>query len=1829
MADAAGPLAPEAKSKSISWGDYMDLVNAIAAADEDGNKDMHFRRLAAALPDAIETKLVEVVKQAWRDGNIPVLRIEIDATNLSVLLPSPIERELLKGGSKCVLDPSSKFLCALLSIQVLEESGTEWRLSNRITAPLPSAVLPSAPIQLTDANADLIKKIPGQETGKIVRIAIEHLKPVLHRLFHLPAETPIDNVPGRKPTDNRALFVDFMGDSGGSAVPVQTQIVHAVGFWSASCSYPLFTTPGFCEEHPAQTLQGESSSGIRKLMVPLELRKTTAGKSTATGTAGFMAGQTDGDEFASTAAAPDTRAVHQRRQQMKSKQVGGKKRKTATGAAAADKKKQMEGATYRNENVEYVKNPKNMLLLRRSDDAAPQNPAGDGFTWEDVDADHAEASGDDDDSDEANEGGGGEPKTDAGAGVSHSSCNEGAQGKSKRSGKNGNGDEKETKPMPKKKSNKRKPKDYYTQFSFALSRLIAQQRWNFFQVMKTRLNATGPRAVVEWWPKQRAQEFEAERRETQALLERHLLWDRKKRGEDIAYALTGGKIVLLEESEATVTGVLGQLLALMPNTPPGSETRWWSIASNSRLGVGFGLLRMCWDDVNLSGIHTGNGDYTPDNFSISQGSKVTAVDWSVLCHHVELASGAASAASASIYRTARVREGLVDLSQEQTFRLPVQTKKFHDAIRSAMNELRPKFYDRDVLRLTGGNHQALEYHRPMRVDTVAAVMKALAGYYWRFSGREGFRELFYWLSREVRSLGAEADEEAQVEKLDACLNQKDLLTRFRTKTMSLLDSGLVQQLQKVKRGSDRLRHSRAALAYAELCDPQSAKVEFQHQILQACQQMNGAWKGDKALNALAYSSFISRTLSVNLEEQLQKVQRHLVREEKERLMFQCEVVRFKAEGPRFKYRAWLRGKTDEALIDDEAEREGGMFSQATYKKHKMNPATVKHWFEVAAEISTELGNARVSNIEELEKKKAELQEEIKRRKPAKEWWQGVMEILPEHAGAIPVRRVREFERDLIFDFEKRAYVPLVDINLKQDYPEQLDVFAPELVSPLGRFVGRVLKSKQEQWRLRQMQDPLELLAFVEEGEIYVLWWVIGNPAGFAAISVGTELGEIDFLALLKNDKDVKVKHSYDAELQQVSKWTNFFFVKLEESWESYRHPGILLTLSLVSTVDRDEFLKQPDRSSLYQETGEKIKPNEKFAPEEQKKPSDKIRVGVTVANWLDLLESGRYCTARLLVSLAEKRRRRQKFERKVRRARKLGQKKKKDAELAAKAKLRATFEGITEEQFEEIESEAITILEAVLEEAIGWSLEQLEETHLLDNLVASHDEAPGQEPTERRDADPWAFVGGGRSDSEPDEPELGQSPFVTAAKRGGLSITEDRPDAVAQSERRLDEFCAARSAEPHAVAQGGSSHSSIDAAVDVAGPGGLKEPSRAADDRDREDQQPAVAPSASVPQTWQECFSSSWEEKVSRMSKNIFSELASDRLLSGEQGETVAGEGCEQSNVERSNREQSPLRAAADKCTFSEKAERELANLFEGSDPLPPDFVTELHRQDAEKNAQTGLAAEDGRGGITTADKNDDAQLALLGSASNVKSAAAEAKQGPGVQSQKRDQSRRSPEKNATQLRKSEYDIYREKLLQQKGETEDSLGGFELLLRGNPKFYKKAKNAAEAQSSKATSVTAGKQFQARPKPGTREGDNCLRIHQDYPDGWRWLVSQQAVCLKQKDFLTGGQEKAEDFLRLWIARARYISQRMVKSESMLARKAEWSQFSREQRVKLFPADYAKYIEPYLARALSYKTGKQKLTARELEQIEPLKTLPEAILHLLTTTPAFLTGDGEGM
>eukprot|EP00392_Amoebophrya_sp_AT5.2_P018099 g18564.t1 len=1028
---------------------------------------MRMRRLSAILPQAVKEQIAAEVEGAWCRGEIPVLRIESDASSLGMLLPSPVEREFLRGGGRTVLDPSAKFLVTLVSVQSLSQGAEGWRLSPRISAAMPIAILPSDP--KLDEDGEEKKKIAGEETGKITRIILEQLHPILHYLFNLPnpPQAAKDLPRGAAPPELRSLLIDLMTDAGGSTVPTQR----------------------LCKE---------SSAPMRNLMEP-------ANKPAA--------------------ANPDPKAD------------GGKKKGKQAGKAKPKAKAKMK------------MKKKNALELHSDMEEL----------WED-------------------EGNGGNGE----ASIQEAEQNGG-------SAEAAAGGDANAKSKPKKKPGR--ARDYYSQYSFSFNRLINHQRRSLLQNLARALEQDIHVAVTG-----NKEIFEQARALTQSILVRHGLWDAKKNG-PIHYAISDQKVWLLDipgdEHAAPGKTVADQLCYLIPATRPGSETRWWSIQKNSGLAVGFGMMRFLFKNMRMAGVHIGGGEYTPDSFGVSVGL-TTLLDFSLLSHLTQTVSDPATALSATTYSKARIESRAIDLGRDDHYRGEAQRKKFLQIAADSLNRLRPLQYEKEALVITGGDGDAVEYHKQLRVHALGGVLRAVGGYYWRFGEHEAHHMFLLWLVRACLKLQTEEEQEAKLEEM---LRDENTPFMFRTKNLDLIEVGTVSQLRDMITRFGRavaLRMAQAQLALLEIGDSHSIRAEFHHQRVQSCQQPNGTWCGDKAVNSSASQSFVRRVLAEKLEQTAAKQLDQIELLHRERLQMQGDYLAFTGArekqdvnqiAPGIRHRAYISSRVGDEASKLNVEKGG---TQKEYQKGKQNLETVREWLDESIEMCERKIGDRLGTIAALEDERAKVLDDIARRDPAEAFWNAVVDQLPDLAAEVPLRRVREFEQNTIWDTENKGVAgPIMSVDMRATYEADLDFPAPTELSAAGRFVCRILAADAK----TRKQDPAAAPRYVAvelQERVYVVAWSMGKPAGFVALALPPSgLGKVDLLEML-NPENVKALISYDAEMEKRSDW-HFFWVTFEEHPDGYREDGVIVDIKFEKLIPREEHFAQEDREAAAAEKGEYAK----------------------------------------------------------------------------------------------------------------------------------------------------------------------------------------------------------------------------------------------------------------------------------------------------------------------------------------------------------------------------------------------------------------------------------------------------------------------------------------------------------------------------------------------------------------------------------------------------------------------------------------------------------------
>eukprot|EP00392_Amoebophrya_sp_AT5.2_P017098 g17413.t1 len=1180
-------LSEEEKNKiKKQVSNFQNGIAPETAAEVD-----HMRRIACVLPTAIKNQFAEEVEKCWRLNQIPALRLEADATNMGVLLPSPLEREFLRGGGKCVLDPSSKFLCSIVSQQHLEQTSDGWKMSHRIAAPMPATVLPS------DSKLEQEAKLKGEETGKITRIVLEQLLGLLTFLFSLPNPPTADLAPGEFPPERRSLIIELMTDSGGSTVPTQRLVLHTLNGWLQSAPYPVLTLSSWCEEHGTQTLSNESSKPMRDLMIPAP--KPSKENDNTVGEADDKASKKKGGAKPKANSKAKAKA-----------KAGGASSSSSGGSSSSSSGNNASGESHRLPNAEYIdpsdakEHPHNVCLVRGANDPEPPQDAPK-HAWDDEEADMFDG--------EFLPPELREPAPPAGDSSAAADVN-GAQPKAKAKAK---------------AKSKKRTRDYYSQYSFSLNRLINHQRRDLLLVLQ---KALADNAKTEHVARLRdADYFEQLRACTSSILTRHGLWDTKARG-DIHFAISEEKIVLLDSPGSShhvkPAEIADQLCYLIPSTRPGSETRWWPIRESSAMAVGFGLLRF----------------------------------------------------------QARVEERSADLCDPSSYRSAKQRKKFLEVAADALNVLHPEKFEKDCLLIAGGDEAAVDFHRPLRLHAVGSLLRSAAGYEWRFGACEAHREFL----KDIASRSfAEKSADAQHARFEQLLHRENLVEEFRTKTMELVDVHVVTQLRNiVKRDGVEwgLRMAEAALAVCELGDSHSIKVEFYHQASQSAQKECGRWRGDKAVNSAAVQSFVRRVFLMDPEALAAKLSQQIEELEGERRAFYEEAIKFEVAADQQTscptkvkvgtlHRAHMRTRAGERETAGHLLGKRGQ-KQTAYQEGKRDPATCRGWLSDAGEICKEMVMDRQGTIDELTKKLRTAEAEIQRRRPAKLFWGEVLSAVPELAEEIPFRRLRQFEKDLIFDVEKAGCAgPIMSVARRATFEDDLDVMAPTTHSAAGRFVARILSAAEKQRKLGSLEDP-RYLALELGGRVYVIFWSIGRPAGWVGIALpATGLGRVDVLDMLKPDA-MQCLHSWDKRLESRATW-NFFWLTMADSPDGHRSPGAVVDFKFEKLVVRDQFCDSDDRDALAAESGEaapraaaKAKPKSSASAEEHgpQKPSQRVRLGDTELTFVLLQQQGQICTAQAFLDAKKLWRRRYALQQQVKMARKLTRQAARDAKIAERAR---------------------------------------------------------------------------------------------------------------------------------------------------------------------------------------------------------------------------------------------------------------------------------------------------------------------------------------------------------------------------------------------------------------------------------------------------------------------------------------------------------------------------------------------------------------------------------
>eukprot|EP00392_Amoebophrya_sp_AT5.2_P003276 g3281.t1 len=1414
-------------------------------------------------------------------------------------------------------------------------------------------------------------------------------------------------------------------------------------------------------------------------------------------------------------------------------------------------------------------------------------------------------------------------------------------------------------------ANKRE-RDHYSQFSYSFNRLTNHNRRSFHDYMKKKVLGKMGKAIVAWVPDvepdKAAPEYVACESSLKKLLAHHGLWDESKHGE-LGFAFGADGRVLLRKSgqqnedEARVVSLLDGLRQLLPSTRPGSDTRWLSVQNNSSLGVGFGVIRRLFEDIDLGGMHVGGGDYTPPNFNFRQGSLQTRVDWSVLCHLVSIAGKPATAISAKVYKRSRLESRVVNLFAEKSHtRSSEMRERFNACGSSALLQLQGKTFKDDTDLITAGDKQSFVFHKSLRLHSLVSTLRSYAGFEWRFGLGEAHEECLRWVVSQVQGL----TEEEQAERIHEIFENRDpdasLVSRFRTKRLGLLEVRLVDSVRRIKNKEARRDIVLAAAAYIELMDDHSILVEFYHMAVQTCQRALGAWRGGEAVNAAAFSAFISRKLSDAVGLDILRISNSIARESKEKAVFGEEVYRFGLQDRRWLYRAFLRCGSENIINEHEASAEqykngGGEI----WRKGKNLPHKKKLWFETAKAVAAGLSAQRAVAIETLEKKLAGLRDDKRRRDLNCEFWLRVRDRVELLACEVPLRRVREFEDNIIFDLEVAGPAPpLIDTSPFATYEKDLGVaYSPDQTSAVGKFAWRVLQGaggdEEGGGQLVNAKQPEllpipRLLAFeLPDGPkkgVYVIFWIIGKPAGFVAVRVAdSELGlhSVDLYALLEAEGGLRTVTSFAPEIaDKRTAWTRFFFVDVEDHYaeevcpcpENYKdEKKVGVKFVVADAVCRDEYLKDDDVKALAIETNgeEEV---EAMPKRPRKLNSERVRGGGTLADFFKLQRLGLYCSAQAYLDIRRKYRLREGLAKKqARLAKKLTRKRAKDKKTTRDAVARSkkqqhaveiaeavekiTDEGVSLAAFQILISlwpelcaefdnlaerdDPMGLVEGLLPDAAGLDessptilhYQNMMEVDYFENQmeVDSDCASPIRELRElfAEDATP-AQQENCKQRSAGDACEMDAS-LLERAKTVDELLHELDPewpveapppqqssvssDARSEQQRCLDQLLVRKE---------------IDAAVEtVLHPVPIEE---------------ILDPVTGLPVP----ESPKAERFPSRTAENVFTFTADSGVATATVAET----------------ERVPAPSPAARNSPGSALAKALARLMQpgARSPTPADAMKSSLKQpsgapQADGNASSLLhlekksAVEAAGNKLQDKDKPAAASKPVsksvrfqLDPSSSSSALPAAIKGEANADTKQRQQviARESPRK----LLAAKWGAYKERRDKEMQEVRAQLGGFEIMFRGSAKLY-------------AKKGEAGKQLIARPLQGSEAGDRALHIHEKYDDGWRWLQSQKAVCLKQRDFVAGERGKADDYLSLWMAYATFVAERFVDDKKQLP--AAWTSGrygDEESRRKKIVIVFNNYIEPWVAAARASMNTK---CARETSQIDALTSLQEDVLpHL---------------
>eukprot|EP00392_Amoebophrya_sp_AT5.2_P010912 g10982.t1 len=700
---------------------------------------LHRRRTAVVLPKATQQRMCEQVAASWQQNTVPILRAELDATSLGALLPTPEAREILgddlpsekwgaaheqnggaaadvdgqqdeparlgqkrgrkqkqgRGGKNykkktnktgraaMTLDPGCKFLCSICSFQELISDGLSWQITERICVPNPASVLPSDPkygLLGADGGPEsetATTRTKEQQQGVETGKIVRATLEQLKTLLHMIFHLPIPP----PPVEDLARIKPR--DPRCLIIEFMSD---AGGSAVPAQRIALRAVAGWAEvaPFPVVTVPGfcqEHSSQTLSKESSRELRERMRPLSLLASASGESSGGPAGHGLAAGPGGGEEDADAKTKQNKGGKKTGGSKQaanKNAQQNKQADQKQQKPTST--------------TSKLRGAAQAPPQDVAG------------------------AGEGGGGVgDKKKAGGGDANKSKNAG----------------------------RRREREYYAQFSWTVSRLIMFQKRNLLASLRRVLEQLEDNAV-ELWSRDRLEEFTKLKEGAQDLMMFHKLWSPDKHGE-ICFAFQDGKVILMRDPELTASDMIAQafddLSFLIPHTRPGSDTRWFSIVENARVGVGFMMLQRPFSGFRMGGVHVGGGDYTPQGFAMFGGSSVTDIDWGVLSHAITIMEQAPTALSAGYYGTAKVNRRSINLGDATEYRHNKLHRKFAEVAGSAMaKHLQPKAWEKATGIILANNAAALLHHSSLRLRAILGILRSKGGYCWRFGHLEAHGE---------------------------------------------------------------------------------------------------------------------------------------------------------------------------------------------------------------------------------------------------------------------------------------------------------------------------------------------------------------------------------------------------------------------------------------------------------------------------------------------------------------------------------------------------------------------------------------------------------------------------------------------------------------------------------------------------------------------------------------------------------------------------------------------------------------------------------------------------------------------------------------------------------------------------------------------------------------------------------------------------------------------------------------------------------------------------------------------------------------------------------